>query len=711
MPRNLSIQPPRSPVPTRGTETSAATPTVTTGPSSSVVAAKTELHADALACAAAKPSSQLAPQSGVVGLPATAWAHAPDKASAKFDYVVVGAGAGGAMTASRLADEGYRVLVLERGDENVVPEREAPALHGLASEHPDLLVGGKGYFVRHLDDAKANETRDNFTASEGGTFMPRGEGIGGSTQMNAMISVRADDSDWNKIAEIVKDDSWSADEMQAFYALVENTRYKPVDALAHRIGESLGIDALKNRHGRGFNPDGLDVSQPKLSLLVRALKDPQIRNIVLKTAVHAFTDVGSLRDRFLRAVALADPNDRRLQGTEGLTRTPVTVTDGGRRTGARARLLEVMAKHPDRITVGTGANVKNVVFDEKTNQAIGVRFTGVDGQEHTVAARRDVVLATGTFEDSGILMRSGIGPQEELAKLESVGVQPRLIREGVGRGVGDRNECGVVFRMKKPLALFDDAKFKTDPKVDAEYARFLEGKGLYTTPGALIATQTRSDPSQPEPNLYNFLVPGIGFTGYHPGYATEGLDPTLATWVILDENKGPKDGTLTIDAANPEGRLNANFRLDAKDADANAMALVNGIKNARKMIATYGDDVVEEVWPGAHVQSDEDLLAAVKNNSWGHHPRGGTPLGHADDPKAVVDGSFNVIGTKNLKVVSASVFPENIGSFIVNPLMTMAEKAAATMLAEAKADDQRAYLNWKPDRLPWIPTSEELGRF
>ena len=52
-----------------------------------------------------------------------------------------------------------------------------------------------------------------------------------------------------------------------------------------------------------------------------------------------------------------------------------------------------------------------------------------------------------------------------------------------------------------------------------------------------------------------------------------------------------------------------------------------------------------EVVPGPDIKTHEQLVQWIKENAWGHHPSGSAPMGAADDPKAVVDSSFNVIKT------------------------------------------------------------------
>lgn len=57
-------------------------------------------------------------------------------------------------------------------------------------------------------------------------------------------------------------------------------------------------------------------------------------------------------------------------------------------------------------------------------------------------------------------------------------------------------------------------------------------------------------------------------------------------------------------------------------------------------------------------------------------------MGRAYDPMAVVDNTFRVYGTKNLRVVDASVFPRIPRFFIVTSVYMIAEKASDVILAE-----------------------------
>ena len=81
----------------------------------------------------------------------------PKSESGEYDYVVVGAGAGGAIVASRLAEAGHKVLVVEAGSDARPVETEVPAFHAAASEHSPVALD---YCARHYaDEAIAERPR------------------------------------------------------------------------------------------------------------------------------------------------------------------------------------------------------------------------------------------------------------------------------------------------------------------------------------------------------------------------------------------------------------------------------------------------------------------------------------------------------------------------------------------------------------------------
>ena len=102
------------------------------------------------------------------------------------------------------------------------------------------------------------------------------------------------------------------------------------------------------------------------------------------------------------------------------------------------------------------------------------------------------------------------------------------------------------------------------------------------------------------------------------------------------------------------------------------------------MRALVPSDPVREVWPGPSRSSDDELAAWIHKESWGHHACCTSKMGRADDATAVVDSEFRVLGTRGLRVVDASVFPEIPGTFIALPTYMIAEKAADAILGSVR---------------------------
>ena len=93
----------------------------------------------------------------------------------------------------------------------------------------------------------------------------------------------------------------------------------------------------------------------------------------------------------------------------------------GRRVGSAHAYLRRAERRPN-LSVVTGAMASHLLFD-------GARCVGValaDGRE--MRAAREVILSAGAFHSPWLLLRSGIGPADELARH---GIAPRVALGGV----------------------------------------------------------------------------------------------------------------------------------------------------------------------------------------------------------------------------------------------------------------------------------------
>ncbi len=90
----------------------------------------------------------------------------------------------------------------------------------------------------------------------------------------------------------------------------------------------------------------------------------------------------------------------------------------------------------------------------------------------------------------------------------------------------------------------------------------------------------------------------------------------------------------------------------------------------------------QEIAPGAHIQSDADLLEWVRNTAeTTYHPVGTCKMGQ--DAMAVVDPELRVHGIEGLRVADASIMPTLTSGNTNAPTIMIGEKCAEMVLAAA----------------------------
>jgi choline dehydrogenase len=584
-----------------------------------------------------------------------------------YQVIVVGSGAGGGPLAARLAREGRRVLLLEAGEDvGGTPRYDVPAMHALATEDPSAAWW---FFVRHHEDAAIDEADSKWTKE--GILYPRGSALGGSTAVNAMVTVLPSRSDWNRIASLTGDASWRASAMDRYY---------------DRVREWLGVElpdpalALGDRNVASFLSAAALVGGGSLAESSGAVRDP----------VSAAAGLGTLLRQDLN-------EELRAGEAVGLHRLPLA-TKNGRRNGSREVILDTVAEgYP--LTVVTGAFVTRVLFAGDGVTARGVEYVAAprvygaslarepapDARVEVVASD-EIVLSAGTFNTPQLLMLSGVGRGSALEKLA---IDLHVELPGVGENLQDRYEAPVVTELMEPLDIVAPCRLGEDAERDPCLRDWEEGRGVYRTPGFLASLLVRSTPEVPLADLQIFAVP-TDARGYYPGYSADSARAkNRFSWLLLEAHTRNRDGFVRLAGASPFDRPEIRFRsYDEKNllSDPDLRALVEGVKMVRKieveMRRLVPRDPVEEILPGADRQSDDELATWISRESWGHHACCTSKMGTVDDPTAVVDSRFRVIGAAHLRVVDASVFPEIPGTFIALPTFMIAEKAADVILED-----------------------------
>ncbi|MGW1375061.1 GMC family oxidoreductase [Streptomyces sp. NPDC002446] len=634
----------------------------------------------------------------------TAGPRAAPPAETGFDYIVVGAGAGGGPLAANLAAAGMRTLLLDAGGAAENDNYLVPAFHADASEDP---LQRWDYFVRHYADEEQHR-RDSKLVPDKGILYPRAGTVGGCTAHHALITVYPYNRDWDEIAEQTGDATWHSTAMRRYFERLERCTYRPEpkelprNPLLAALVKALPFTAARYRndarHGfGGWLPTAL--ADPEL-----AVQDEQLLKIILAAAQDTLADfLGRPLSPLEGLGSFVDPNDWRVQtdALQGLWQIPIS-TANGRRSAVRERVEAVRRAHPDELVVRTDALASRIVLDA-SGAATGVDYLdephaygAAPGSRpgtaapvlRRVLASREVILAAGAFNTPQLLMLSGIGPRAELGRH---GIPVRVDLQGVGANLQDRYEVGVVSQMDREFPVIKDCAFHA-PEPGAEpdrcYRAWQRGEGLYTTNGAVVGVTRTSRPELDAPDLFIFGGP-FDFRGYYPGYS---LDLTRHrdrfTWAILKSRTHNTGGRVRLRSADPRDTPLVNFHSFTEGTDKDGVdleAMATAVEFVRGMNRRADSVILKELWPGEEVGDRDAVRRFVRDEAWGHHASCTCKMGRADDPSAVVDSGFRVRGVDRLRIVDASVFPRIPGFFVATPIYMISEKASEVILGDAVA--------------------------
>lgn len=287
----------------------------------------------------------------------------------------------------------------------------------------------------------------------------------------------------------------------------------------------------------------------------------------------------------------------------------------------------------------TNSIVTKVLLDE-SRRAIGV--STLSGQVYK--ARKEVILSAGAFDTPKILLLSGIGPSEDLAKhsipvyhdLPGVGKNMRdhcfisldiLLKEGVHAVPTPVSDTG----LQTPMAwvsspeVKSSAEFHSLPKSTRD---FLQKVPSYE----FLFSQLPPNVALPRPDAEVFQVNVAVMNGQSRGNVTlASSDPTVPMNIDLNYLSHPYDRRVAIEA------LRAGL----------ALSRVPTLKN-----------VSEKILNGPKSESDEDLFEFAKQfvqPVW-HFART-CRMGKDGDEMSVVNKDFKVRGIKGLRVADHAVVP------------------------------------------------------
>ncbi|MFD6160986.1 GMC family oxidoreductase [Nocardia sp. NPDC060256] len=492
------------------------------------------------------------------------------------DYIVVGAGTAGSVLARRLLDRTEAtVLVLEAGQADT-----NPAIHDPQRMH-ELWHTAEDYDYFSVAQPHAAGRR---------LHIPRGRVLGGSHALNATIYVRGNPADYDSWAEC-GGPGWSWREIEPLFRRIE--RYDRDDS-------------------------GVKGTTGMLDVLSDYAVDP-IQEAILAAAEEAGVPVNP---------------DYNSGVQDGAGRAQFTLRDGLRRTTADAYLKPVLGN--SRLSVRTGARVDRVLV--RQGRAVGVTGS-IDGRPFRASAQAEVVLTAGAIDSAALLLRSGIGPADEL---RAAGIEPIADLPGVGRNLRDHWLVPVIFSAEREI---------------------VHTPGL---PHAQTQLFWRSEAGLAVPDVQplHFSVPL-----YEPWMSGPGNGFSLMAGLIRPDSIG----RLTV--AGPEGATLIDPKVLAAPTDlyrlADAVTLCRQI-GAAPALHPWG---AVEQYPGPGVRAGTDLRDYIRQTVISYHHVSGTcALGVG--PEAVVDPALRVRAVTGLRVADASVMPTITTGNTNAPTMVIAERAA-----------------------------------
>jgi choline dehydrogenase len=274
-------------------------------------------------------------------------------ASETFDYVIVGAGAGGCVLAGRLSeDPDVKVLLLEAGG----PDN---------SLYMHMPLGWRQIWRGPMHNWNFYSEPEPF-ADNRKFLAPRGKTLGGSTSINGMLYVRGHPRDYDEWRQL-GNEGWSYADVLPYFKKTEG--YWGGETPHHGGSGPMGVTRIKTE---GLHFDAFMASA--------------------RSAGHVVTD------------------DINGDVPEGFTPVDIMVKDGVRASAANAYLKPAMSR--PNLTVRTGALAHRILIEK--GRAVGVEYGTVAGAQ-TVRAEREVILAGGSYNSPQLLLLSGIGPADEIA--------------------------------------------------------------------------------------------------------------------------------------------------------------------------------------------------------------------------------------------------------------------------------------------------------
>ncbi|KAF5316355.1 hypothetical protein D9619_006854 [Psilocybe cf. subviscida] len=588
-----------------------------------------------------------------------------------YDYIIVGGGLAGLVTASRLTeDSDVSVLVLEAG---LSGDAAASRINSPAGAYYASIVNSE-YDWQHVT---APQTHMNNRA----VGWPRGKTLGGSTAMNAMYLVRPAKEEMDAWEALINPDdknakgygTWNWETMFSYMKRAENFTAPRPD-----ISSVIDIKYDASTHGSG---GPMEISYPAV-----------------------FINTVANWTRALAAAGIPEQASPNGGVTMGGFIAPSSINPANlTRSYARSAYIDNLAPRPNLHILAENSALRIVFAETKDGAgdmiAKAVEFAkSADVGRVTVGARKEVLLAGGPVGSPKVLMHSGVGPKD---MLDAAGVQVKLDLPGVGQHLQDHMTAGVEYKAVSETA-GDLAATNSDFAKSPEFlscindaVAFSNITSLFGEAGAAgfktAITNELANLTALVPSTNAEVIAGqkalyeLNLAKFYDNTAQMEFLMSIITPGIVGIQAAMQHpysvGRLYINSSNPfdEPVIDPNYFSHFADLTL----LRQGIRLTRAIGAAYGPSLGEELSPGPAIQSDEQLDAWLLDRAGTqYHPTGSCAM----LPRTlggVVDSSLRVYGLANVRVVDSSVFPFEFAAHLASATYGVAEQAAVLIKTES----------------------------